>query len=104
MTTSYIAAHHALSGAACPFRYPSTSTMWSQYPAPTDAKHRLLLYKIEDSILQGMPYDDEKCGTCRFYIGIEDIAYCNHMKLRILVGERWWCQWWEPVEEAEGAL
>jgi hypothetical protein len=73
--------------------------MSSQYPPPVDAKHRLLLHKIEDSILQGYPYDDEKCGTCRFYIGISDIAYCNHMKLRILVGERWWCQWWEPVEE-----
>lgn len=72
--------------------------MSSQHPTPTDAKHRLLIHKIEDSILQGFPYDDEKCGTCRFYIGIGDVAYCNHMKLRILVGERWWCQWWEPVE------
>ena len=73
--------------------------MSSQYPTPVDDKHRLLIYKIEDSILQGTPYDDEKCGTCRFYVGIGDIAYCNHMKLRILVGEHWWCQWWEPVEE-----
>lgn len=72
--------------------------MSSRYPSPVDGKHRLLLYKIEDSILQGMPYDDEKCGTCRFYVGVDDIAYCNHMKLRILVGERWWCQWWEPDE------
>jgi len=71
----------------------------ASYPPPVDDKHRLLLYKIEDSILQGEPYDEEKCGTCRFYVGIGDIAYCNHMKLRILVGERWWCQWWEPVEE-----
>jgi hypothetical protein len=31
----------------------------AQYPPPTDDKHRLLLYKIEDSILQGLPYDDE---------------------------------------------
>ena len=77
--------------------------MSSQYPTPVDDKHRLLLYKIEDSILQGMPYDDEKCGTCKYYVGIGDIAYCNHMKLRILVGERWWCQWWEsPEEEGEG--
>jgi hypothetical protein len=73
----------------------------SDYPAPIDQKHRLLLYKIEDSILQGFPYDDEKCGTCKYYIGDEDIAYCNHMKLRILVGERWWCQWWEPVADGE---
>jgi hypothetical protein len=100
MTTSYIAGNHrgwTVGNGPLSLRY-ACPTMAS-YPTPVDDKHRLLVYKIEDSILQGEPYDDEKCGTCRFYVGIGDIAYCNHMKLRILVGERWWCQWWEPVEE-----
>jgi hypothetical protein len=80
-------------------RYPTRRM--AEYPTPVDDKHRLLVYKIEDSILQGEPYDDEKCGTCKYYAGIGDLAYCNHMKLRILVGERWWCQWWEPVEDEQ---
>jgi hypothetical protein len=29
-------------------------------------------------------------------------AFGDKKTLRILVGERWWCQWWEPVEEAGG--
>ena len=69
------------------------------YPAPVDAKHLLLVHKLEDDILQGYPYDSEQCDGCRFYIGTDDIAYCNHMKVRILVGARWWCQWWESPDE-----
>ena len=28
-----------------------------------------------------------------------DVSYCWHPKLRILVGENWWCQWWEKIPE-----
>ena len=28
-----------------------------------------------------------------------EISYCWHPKVRILVGENWWCQWWEKIPE-----
>jgi hypothetical protein len=69
------------------------------YPAPVDEKHRRLVYKLEDNILQGYAYEDQQCDGCKFYIGIGDIAYCNHMMVRMPVGATWWCQWWESPDE-----
>jgi hypothetical protein len=57
------------------------------------------------AVLKGHPYgDDEKCGNCLFYLNTdEDISYCWHPTLRILVGFEWWCQWWEPIPEESNA-
>ena len=49
---------------------------------------------------KGVPYGDEKCGNCLYYLNPDDkLAYCWHPKLRILVGAEWWCQWWEKTED-----
>jgi hypothetical protein len=54
---------------------------------------------IEDNVLKGVPYGDEKCGNCLYYLNTDEkIAYCWHPKLRVLVGFDWWCQWWEKIE------
>ena len=48
-----------------------------------------------DAVLRGEPYGDERCANCQYYSEVDKkISYCWHMKLRILVGADWWCQWW----------
>ncbi len=58
-----------------------------------------LKHLTQDAVLKGKPYGDERCNNCLYYADPSDsIQYCWHPKLRILVGEQWWCQWWEPIE------
>jgi hypothetical protein len=72
-------------------------------PEPKEIDEKLALqlkHLAEDSVLKGKPYGDEKCGNCLYYLNTDDdIAYCWHPKLRILVGTQWWCQWWEKIED-----
>ena len=53
------------------------------------------------AVLKGHPYEgNEKCANCLYYLNADDdISYCWHQQLRILVGADWWCQWWETAEE-----
>jgi hypothetical protein len=52
----------------------------------------------EDAILRGKPNGDERCDNCLYYLDTDqDISYCWHPKLRVLVGGDWWCQWWEET-------
>jgi hypothetical protein len=68
-------------------------------PKEVDEQNALLLqHLIEDSILRGKPNGDERCRNCLYYLNPDEgLAYCWHQKLRILVGEDWWCQWWEEI-------
>lgn len=70
-------------------------------PKPIDEKLSLeLKHLAEDAILRGRPNGEERCRNCLYYLNPdEEISYCWHPKIRILVGENWWCQWWEPMEE-----
>lgn len=72
-------------------------------PEPTEldeVRLRELTVLSEDAVLKGVPYGDEKCQNCLYYLNPDDrISYCWHPKLRILVGEQWWCQWWEEITE-----
>mgnify|MGYP001560236090 CR=1 FL=1 len=68
-------------------------------PKEIDEKNALLLrHLMEDAVLKGQPYGEERCENCLFYLepGVK-IAYCWHPKLRVLVGDQWWCQWWEAI-------
>lgn len=71
-------------------------------PEPTELDERnlrALQIMSADSVLRGQPYGDESCKNCLFYIDTDaTIAYCWHPKIRILVGQDWWCQWWEEIE------
>ena len=66
-------------------------------PQPIDdEKSRTLGHLAEDAVLRGHPSGDMKCGNCLYYADEgNDISYCWHPKIRILVGDEWWCQWWE---------
>jgi hypothetical protein len=68
-------------------------------PKPIDEKLSLQLRHLaEDAVLRGRPNGDERCDNCLFYLEPDaKIAYCWHPKLRVLVGDQWWCQWWEPL-------
>ena len=72
-------------------------------PEPTeeDAKRSMELGHLsQDAVLRGKPQGEEECDNCLYYLNPdEDISYCWHPKLRILVGRTWWCQWWEKIPE-----
>ncbi|MCU0273695.1 MAG: hypothetical protein MUE34_10715 [Acidimicrobiales bacterium] len=71
-------------------------------PKEIDEKNWLeLKYLMDKAVLRGKPQGDERCDNCLYYLNPDDdISYCWHQQLRILVGGEWWCQWWEPIEEA----
>lgn len=68
-------------------------------PKEIDEKRALeLRHLAADAVLKGKPYGDEQCAGCLYYLEPDaDYSYCWHAKLRILVGARWWCQWWEQA-------
>ena len=72
-------------------------------PAPKgidEKDHRELKYLAKNSLLRGRPSGDERCNDCLYDLEPdESLSDCWHMQLRILVGETWWCQWWDPREE-----
>jgi hypothetical protein len=54
---------------------------------------------VRQAQLRGSPNADQRCDNCRFYVGeYKKIAYCNEPRLEILVGNDWWCQWWEAKQ------
>ena len=72
-------------------------------PEPKEIDEKLSLqlrHLAEDAVLRGAPQGDERCANCLYYSDdAQQISYCWHMKLRILVGESWWCQWWQATED-----
>ena len=72
-------------------------------PEPKEIDEKLSLqlrHLADDAVLKGEPYGEERCQNCHYYTEVDKkISYCWHMKLRILVGAEWWCQWWEKIEE-----
>ncbi len=74
-------------------------------PEPKQVDEKLALqlrHLAEDAVLKGQPYGDERCANCLFYAERDrKLSYCWHPKLRILVGEAWWCHWWETIPPDE---
>ena len=69
-------------------------------PKPIDEKNWLQLRDLADrAVLRGTPYQGtERCRNCLYYLNPDDdLSYCWHPQLRILVGAEWWCQWWEAI-------
>lgn len=51
---------------------------------------------IRITALRPSPIEDDRCGNCLYYLNPGDgLAYCWHEKLGILVGESWWCHYFE---------
>ena len=74
-------------------------------PEPKEVDERLAVelgQMAQNNVLRGHPSGDERCEGCRYYLDpSQDISYCWHPKLRILVGADWWCQWWEPIPQEQ---
>ena len=70
-------------------------------PKEIDEQNWVVLgHLIDNEVLRGNPQGDERCDNCLFYMDpSKDISYCWHPRVRILVGDRWWCQWWESIAE-----
>ena len=70
-------------------------------PEPKEIDEKLWMeFQIlaSNAVLKGHPNDKEQCNNCRYYLDeTADLSYCWHLKLRILVGENWWCQWWDAI-------
>ena len=71
-------------------------------PKPVDETLSMELQILaSNAVLRGRPSGDERCVNCRYYLDeTADFSYCWHPKIRILVGDNWWCQWWEEIPEA----
>src|SRR5882757_9428062 len=72
---------------------PETYEIGAPEPKPIDEELSVKLgHLAEDAILRGKPNGDERCDNCVFYLDTDkDITYCWHPKLRVLVGNSWWC-------------
>jgi len=69
-------------------------------PAVDEAKFAETQRIVKVSALRSTPLDDDKCGNCYYYLEPENgFAFCWHEKLQILVGEQWWCHYWEMVDQ-----
>jgi hypothetical protein len=72
-------------------------------PEPEAIDERIQLelqYLAHNASLKGQPSGSERCGNCRYYLEPEEqLSYCWHMKLRILVDDDWWCRWWRPIRD-----
>jgi hypothetical protein len=68
-------------------------------PKPEDERRSLeLRHMADDAVLRAVPNGNEHCDNCLYYLNPDDeLSYCWHPKLRILVGRTWWCQWWEKL-------
>jgi hypothetical protein len=55
---------------------------------------------VARAALRGKPLDDDRCGSCYYYLEPDDdLAFCWHEKVQILVGTNWWCHFWEMRED-----
>jgi hypothetical protein len=92
-----------------PIGFSRAGTLWrmSDYvipepePKPVDETLSMELQILaSNAVLRGRPSGDEQCHNCRYYLDeTADFSYCWHPKIRILVGDNWWCQWWEEIPE-----
>lgn len=66
-------------------------------PTPEDERRGVALAQlIESTKLQASPNGDEQCGRCLYYLTPhQELAYCWHPEVAILVGDDWWCRHWE---------
>ena len=82
---------------------PAVSDYVIPEPEPKEIDEKLsieLRHLSDNAVLKGKPSGTEKCENCRYYLEpYNEISYCWHSKLRILVGAEWWCQWWEEIPE-----
>lgn len=85
-------------------------------PEPTERDEELALAFMrtkDETGLRGFPSSDgaspeggdQRCDNCHFYSDTsQEISYCWHDKLEIMVGGSWWCDRWEAVGESDEVM
>jgi hypothetical protein len=69
-------------------------------PQVDEARFAETQHTVKVSALRGRPLDDDRCATCYYYLDpTDDISFCWHEKLQILVGDNWWCHFWEMRDD-----
>ena len=54
---------------------------------------------IKVSALRSTPIEGDSCGNCYYFLEPgNDMAFCWHEKLQLLVDAKWWCHYWEMTE------
>jgi len=60
--------------------------------------------KIEKIDLWSESTNDDRCDNCRFYKVLrEDIGYCIHKEVELVVGGPWWCKLYAPDQATAAA-
>jgi hypothetical protein len=60
--------------------------------------------RVENIDLWAYSTNDDRCDNCKYYKVIkEDIGYCAHRDVDMVVGGPWWCKLWEPDRANEEA-
>lgn len=70
-------------------------------PREIDEQRYMELHIVAEHAMLRHPAEGggDLCRTCRFYLEPDaNLSYCWHPKLRVLVGDDWWCQWWSDEE------
>ena len=68
-------------------------------PEVDEQKFQQAQRALKISALQPAPSDGDSCHDCLYYLERDDeLAFCWHEKLQILVGATWWCHYWEMAE------
>jgi hypothetical protein len=53
--------------------------------------------RVEKVDLWSYSTNDDRCDNCKYYkVMKEDIGYCAHREVDMVVGGPWWCKLWEP--------
>jgi hypothetical protein len=69
-------------------------------PTVDEAKFEQTQRLIRLVALRGSPLDDDSCSSCLYYLEPgNDLAFCWHEKLQVLVSSNWWCHHWEMTED-----
>jgi hypothetical protein len=56
-----------------------------------------LKQRVENVDLWAYSTNEDRCDNCKFYRALkEDIGYCAHRDVDMVVGGPWWCKLWEP--------
>jgi hypothetical protein len=55
---------------------------------------------IRLTALRGTPLEGDSCANCYYYLEPgAPLAFCWHEKFQTLVGDDWWCQFWEMADD-----
>jgi hypothetical protein len=60
--------------------------------------------RVESIDLWSYSTNEDRCDNCKFYKPLkEDIGYCAHRQVDMVIGGPWWCKLWEPDAKTAAA-